>query len=100
MNHFQNIECSTPYKVPTNILLNVEYFKNSQQNIKKRNQHNEASSPVFKDNKFLEIMENTYKRDFLKEISTHSELLVYDWSNGGEVDLVVDDIERIGMFRI
>lgn len=41
-------------------------------------------------------MEDTYKRDFLKDINTHSELLVYDWSNGGEVDLVVDDIEQIG----
>lgn len=42
-------------------------------------------------------MENVYKRSFLKDISTHSELLVYDWSNGGDTELVVEDIERIGM---
>lgn len=41
-------------------------------------------------------MENVYKRNFLKDISTHSELLVYDWSNGGDTELVVEDIERIG----
>lgn len=42
-------------------------------------------------------MENVYKRSFLKDISTHAELLVYDWSNGGDTELVVEDIERIGM---
>lgn len=42
-------------------------------------------------------MENVYKNDFLKDISTHAELLVYDWSNGGEIELVVEDIENIGM---
>lgn len=28
--------------------------------------------------------------------SVHSELLVYDWSKCGEVEVVVEDIERIG----
>lgn len=51
---------------------------------------------MFKDNKFLAHMDDVYKRDFLKEINIKSELLVYDWSNGGEVELVVDDIEQIG----
>lgn len=41
-------------------------------------------------------MEDVYKRNFLKDISTHSELLVYDWSNGGDIELVVEDVERIG----
>lgn len=43
-------------------------------------------------------MENVYKREFLKDINQHSELLVYDWTNGGEIELVVEDIERIGLF--
>lgn len=29
-------------------------------------------------------------------MSQSSEILVYDWTNGGEVELVVEDIERIG----
>lgn len=68
-----------------------------QENIKKRNKYNEASSPLFRDGKFLETMEDVYKNDFLKDISTHAELLVYDWSNGGEIELVVEDIENIGL---
>lgn len=67
-----------------------------QENIKKRNKYNEASSPLFKDTKFLETMEEVYKRNFLKDINPHSELLVYDWSTGGDVELVIEDIERIG----
>ncbi|XP_055305500.1 NADH dehydrogenase [ubiquinone] 1 alpha subcomplex subunit 10, mitochondrial isoform X2 [Sitodiplosis mosellana] len=63
--------------------------------IKKRNLHNEANSPLFKDTKFLETIDEVYKRNFLKDISSHSELLVYDWSNGGDTELVVEDIERI-----
>lgn len=42
-------------------------------------------------------MEEVYKNNFLKDISNHAELLVYDWSNGGEIELVVEDIERIGL---
>lgn len=68
----------------------------SQKNIKKRNLNNEANSPLFKDTKFLETIDDVYKRDFLKEINTSSELLIYDWSNGGEAELVVEDIEQIG----
>lgn len=41
-------------------------------------------------------MEDVYKQEFLQEIATHSEILVYDWSTGGDVELVVEDIERIG----
>lgn len=67
--------------------------------IKKRNMNNEANSLLFKDTKFLETMEDVYKRNFLKDISSHSELLVYDWSNGGDIELVVEDIERIDFDR-
>lgn len=41
-------------------------------------------------------MEDVYKNNFLKDIGTHAELLVYDWSNGGEIELVAEDIENIG----
>lgn len=41
-------------------------------------------------------MEDVYKNNFLKDINTHAELLVYDWSNGGDIELVVEDVERIG----
>lgn len=31
--------------------------------------------------------------------SKHAELLVYDWSQGGDVEVVVEDIERINFDR-
>lgn len=40
-------------------------------------------------------MENFYKQHFLKDISIHAELLIYDWTAGGETEVVVEDIERI-----
>lgn len=67
-----------------------------QQRIKERNQWGEANSPLFKDNKFLTTIDEVYKQEFLQDIAKHAEILVYDWSNGGEVELVVEDIERIG----
>jgi len=45
--------------------------------------------------KFLEVMEDVYKHQYLKSISDHAELLIYDWSTPGEPEVVVDDIERI-----
>lgn len=41
-------------------------------------------------------MEDSYKVDLLKNLEPFSELLVYDWSNGGDTELVVEDIEKIG----
>lgn len=43
-------------------------------------------------------MEKVYKQEFLQDISTHAEILVYDWTNGGETELIVEDIERIGNY--
>lgn len=45
---------------------------------------------------YLKNIDYFYKQQYLKEISTSSELLVYDWSNGGETEIIVEDIERIG----
>lgn len=41
-------------------------------------------------------MEDMHKHEYLQDISSHAEILVYDWTNGGDVELVVEDIERIG----
>lgn len=40
-------------------------------------------------------MEQVYKQQYLKDISQHAELLVYDWSEPGETEVIVEDIERI-----
>jgi len=65
-----------------------------QQKIKERNLPGEANSPVLT-NEYLQFLEQNYKYGFLKDIGSHAELLVYDWSEGGDVDTIVEDIERV-----
>jgi len=64
------------------------------ENIKKRNISYEVNSQAMNPN-YLQALEYAYKHEYLKQIGTHSELLIYDWSNGGDVEVVVEDIERI-----
>ncbi|XP_057660660.1 NADH dehydrogenase [ubiquinone] 1 alpha subcomplex subunit 10, mitochondrial [Diorhabda carinulata] len=64
------------------------------ENIKKRAISYEKDSPVLT-TKYLEVMEKQYKQNYLREIGKHAELLIYDWTNEGDVEIVVEDIERI-----
>lgn len=66
-----------------------------KQRIKERNIDGEVNGKALTD-KYLDDIDTAYKLKFLKEVSIASELLVYDWSNGGEAEIVVEDIERIG----
>jgi NADH dehydrogenase (ubiquinone) 1 alpha subcomplex subunit 10 len=66
--------------------------------IKERNLACERNSPVLTP-QYLSVMEKAYKQKYLKEISKHAELLIYDWSDGGEVEIVVEDVERIDFDR-
>jgi NADH dehydrogenase (ubiquinone) 1 alpha subcomplex subunit 10 len=75
------------------IYLDVPVAK-TKENIKKRNIDYEVNSKALTD-QFLNEIEHGYKQSFLKDISNHAELLVYDWSEGGETEVVVEDIERI-----
>lgn len=56
---------------------------------------NEATSPLFKDAKYLAAIEKVYKDEFLKDMERHAQLLVYDWSAGGDTELIVEDVERV-----
>ncbi|XP_028175884.1 NADH dehydrogenase [ubiquinone] 1 alpha subcomplex subunit 10, mitochondrial isoform X2 [Ostrinia furnacalis] len=62
--------------------------------IKQRNLEHEVRGKALTP-KFLTEVEKQYKSKYLRDISTHAELLVYDWSGGGEVDVVIEDIERL-----
>lgn len=66
-----------------------------KQRIKDRKIDYEVNSKAITD-KYLQDIDSVYKQKYLKEISIASELLVYDWSSGGETEVVVEDIERIG----
>lgn len=53
-----------------------------------------ANSP-FHSAEVLSYMEQVYKQQYLKQISNHAELLIYDWTESGDVEVVVEDIERL-----
>ncbi|XP_065353098.1 NADH dehydrogenase [ubiquinone] 1 alpha subcomplex subunit 10, mitochondrial [Cloeon dipterum] len=64
------------------------------QNIKKRALPDEKDSKALTE-KFVTDLEDSMKNKYLKDISSHAELLVYDWSSHGDVEVVVEDIERV-----
>lgn len=71
--------------------MNVEQVQDA---IKKRNLKHETQGRALT-KPFLMDIERQYKNKYLRDIATHAELLVYDWSGGGEVEVVVEDIERL-----
>jgi NADH dehydrogenase (ubiquinone) 1 alpha subcomplex subunit 10 len=79
------------------VYLDVPVAK-TKENIKKRAIDYEANSKVFSE-EYLTDIETMYKQTYLKEITQHAELLVYDWTSGGETEVVVEDIERIDFDR-
>lgn len=71
--------------VPSEILL---------KRIKERNVPYEVNSKVLT-KEYLDEIDRQYKLGYLRSIRDHSELLMFDWSNFGNPEVVVEDIERI-----
>ncbi|XP_037268196.2 NADH dehydrogenase (ubiquinone) subunit ND-42 [Rhipicephalus microplus] len=71
--------------VPSDILL---------QRIRERNRPEEVNSKVLT-KAYLDEIESGYKKDYLRSIRKETELLMYDWSNFGDSEMVLDDIEHI-----
>lgn len=44
---------------------------------------------------YLQDIENIYKLDYLKNVILHSHVLVYDWTNEGDISSIVGDIEML-----
>ncbi|XP_051171979.1 NADH dehydrogenase [ubiquinone] 1 alpha subcomplex subunit 10, mitochondrial isoform X2 [Leptopilina boulardi] len=65
-----------------------------QEKIKKRNNPAEVNSKVLNE-KFLSDLEYQYKFNFLKSLSEHSHILIYDYSNGGDFEVIIEDIETL-----
>ena len=61
------------------------------ENLRKRGQGEENTITP----EFLEVLDEKHKFKFLKDIEEHAEVLIYDWSVPGDVEVVVEDIERI-----
>lgn len=62
-----------------------------QDKLRKRGQGEEKALTA----DFLKGLEESYKTKFLPEIEVNAELLVYDWTEPGDPEVVVEDIERI-----
>jgi len=54
----------------------------------------DKDSPVWNNTQYLNAIYNEYRNNFLKDIQQWSRVLVYDWSEGGDAEVVVEDIEK------
>jgi len=71
-----------------------------QNNIRKRAETShpwEKNSPVWENTDYLNDWAETNKREYLKEAGYSSRVLVYDWSEGGDPEVVVEDIEQLNL---
>jgi len=66
--------------------------------LKRLEARGDAPSP-FHTREVLTHMETVYKQQFLKEIGNHAEMLIYNWGESGDAEVVVEDIERIDFNR-
>jgi len=67
-------------------------------NLKQRNRPYEQGSKFYSP-QVLKTLEENYKRDYLRTMSTHAEVLIYDWSEEGDAEVVVEDICRVDLDR-
>jgi NADH dehydrogenase (ubiquinone) 1 alpha subcomplex subunit 10 len=56
----------------------------------------EKDSPVFENSTYLNMLyQDMLKNDYMKKASVFSKILTYDWSEGGDTEVVVEDVERL-----
>lgn len=65
-----------------------------QNNIKKRGNEWDQNSPVWSNSNYLKEIYSGFKTGFLRDIQQWSRVLVYDWSDGGDTEIVIEDIEK------
>lgn len=68
----------------------------AMQQIKKRNYVEEKNSPVLNE-KFLTEIDNSYKRHILPDMKHTGEVLIYDASDMDDLEVIVEDIERLNL---
>jgi len=64
-------------------------------NIQNRGNEWDKDSPVWTNKQYLLDIYNELKRNFLKQQQQHSRVLVYDWTEPGDMEIVVEDIEAL-----
>jgi len=66
----------------------------SQKNIKAMGNEWDKDSPVWNNTQYLTDIANEYKNNWLRDMQEFSRVLVYDWSDGGDTEVVIEDIEN------
>uniref|UniRef100_A0A4Y7NGN6 NADH dehydrogenase [ubiquinone] 1 alpha subcomplex subunit 10, mitochondrial n=1 Tax=Megafenestra aurita TaxID=2291010 RepID=A0A4Y7NGN6_9CRUS len=66
----------------------------TRRRIEARNRPHENTSKATTET-YLQSLEDSYKKSFLKDISSHAEVLVYDWTQSADTEIVVEDVERL-----
>jgi len=64
-----------------------------QKNLKAGGNEWDKDSPVWNNTQYLNNIYNEYKKNFLRDMQEYSRVLVYDWSDGGDTEVVIEDIE-------
>jgi len=58
----------------------------------------EENSPVYENTAYLtSLYEDLMKKEYIAKAAINSRVLMYDWSEGGDTEVVVEDIERLNM---
>jgi len=57
----------------------------------------EKNSPVFENTAYLDMLYEDKYKSYIKAASINSRVLMYDWSEGGDTEVVVEDIERLNL---
>jgi len=65
-----------------------------QRNIKARGNEWDKDSPVWNNTQYLSNIYNEYRNNYLRDMQEHCRVLAYDWSEEGDTEVVVEDIEN------
>lgn len=66
-----------------------------QKNIKARGNEWDKNSPLWNNGQYLQDIYTGMMKRYLKEAKVNSQVMVYDWSEPGETEVVVEDIEQL-----
>lgn len=66
----------------------------SQKNIKAMGNEWDKDSPVWNNTQYITDIADEYKNNWLRDMQEFSRVLVYDWSDGGDTEVVIEDIEN------
>jgi len=67
----------------------------AMKNIQSRGNEWDKDSPVWTNKRYMLDIYNELKKNFLKQQQRHSRVLVYDWTEPGDMEIVVEDIEAL-----